>query len=97
MEQRQFRHHRDAQPSPPHAGHRGHAASSRECVTTSRRIVQRINAEVGKIRLLPATAEKFKADGAVLSGGTPQAFGNRIAREIAVWRETVSALSIKVE
>jgi len=60
-------------------------------------IVRRVNAELGKILVLPATAEKFKADGAVPSGGTPQAFGSRIAREIASWRDTVSALNIKVE
>ncbi|QHI96874.1 tripartite tricarboxylate transporter substrate binding protein [Xylophilus rhododendri] len=60
-------------------------------------IVQRINSEVGKILLLPATAEKFKADGAMPAGGTPAAFGQRIATEIAAWHETVTALKIKVE
>jgi hypothetical protein len=53
----------------------------------------RINAELGRILLPPATAEKW----AVPGGGTPQSFGSCIARETAIWRETVSALNIKVE
>lgn len=60
-------------------------------------IVQRLNAEIGRILVLPATAEKFKADGAVPEGGTAQGFGQRIKREIDIWRETVTALGIKVE
>ena len=60
-------------------------------------IVQRLNAEIGRILLLPATAEKFKADGAVPEGGSAAAFGKRIEREIGVWHEAVTALGIKVE
>jgi len=60
-------------------------------------IVRRVNGEIAAILRLDATAEKFKADGAVPAGGTPEAFGQRIASEIATWREVVGALNIKID
>jgi len=60
-------------------------------------IVQRINTEVNKVLALPATPEKFQADGAEPAGGTPQAFHDLIARETAHWREVVGQLGVKPE
>ena len=60
-------------------------------------IVRRVNGEIATILRLGATTEKFKADGAVPAGGTPEAFGQRIASEIATWREVVGALNIKID
>jgi tripartite-type tricarboxylate transporter receptor subunit TctC len=60
-------------------------------------VVSRINAEVNKVLSLPATAEKFQAEGVVPAAETPAIFGRRIEREIAQWRETVGALGIKPE
>lgn len=58
--------------------------------------IQRLDSEIGKILALPATAEKFKADGAIPEGGTAQDFGERIKREIDIRRKTVSPPGIKV-
>ncbi len=60
-------------------------------------IVQRINTEVNKVLALPATPVKFQADGAIVAGGSAAAFGARIEREIAFWREAVPALGVKPE
>lgn len=60
-------------------------------------IVQRINTEVNKMLAMPATPVKFQADGAIVAGGTAAAFGARIEREIAFWREAVPALGVKPE
>jgi len=60
-------------------------------------VVSRLNAEVNKVLALPATPEKFQADGIVPAPGTPAAFKSRIEREVSQWRETVGVLGIKPE
>lgn len=60
-------------------------------------VVARANAECNKVLALPATPVRFETDGALPAGGTAAAFGERIRREIAIWREAVPALGVKPE
>jgi len=62
-----------------------------------RPIVERINAEVGKILQLKETGDKLQTDGVSPAGGTPQQFRERIQREIALWRKVVADTGVKVE
>jgi tripartite-type tricarboxylate transporter receptor subunit TctC len=60
-------------------------------------LLKRINEEVGKILAAPETAQKLEIDGAYAAGGTPQAFGATIAKEVAMWRQVVGKLHIKTD
>ena len=62
-----------------------------------RPIVERINAEVGKILKLKETGDKLRTDGVSPAGGTPQQFRERIQKEIALWRKVVADTGVKVE
>jgi len=60
-------------------------------------IVGWLNAEIAKALRLPETAERFAADGVVPVGSTPEAFGERIQREMHRWRKVVMDAGIKPE
>ena len=62
-----------------------------------RPIVERINAEVGKILALKETGDKLQTDGVSPAGGTPQQFRERIQKEISLWRKVVADTGVKVE
>ena len=62
-----------------------------------RPVVERINAEVGKILKLRETAEQLQTDGVSPAGGTPDEFRERIQKEIALWRKVVAVTGVKVE
>jgi tripartite-type tricarboxylate transporter receptor subunit TctC len=59
--------------------------------------VQRLNQEVGKILARPEAAQKLEVDGAYPGGGTPEAFGETIAKETAQWHTVVGKLGIKAD
>ena len=60
-------------------------------------IVGRLNAEIASALQLPETAEHLAADGVVPAGGTPEAFLERIRKDIAVWRKVVADAGLKAE
>ena len=60
-------------------------------------VVGRLNAEITRALQLPETAEHLAADGVVPAGGTPEAFLERIRKDIAVWRKVVADAGLKVE
>jgi len=62
-----------------------------------RPVVERINAEVGKILKLTETADQLQTDGVSPAGGSAAQFGERIQKEIALWRKVVATTGVKVE
>ncbi len=54
-------------------------------------VVARLNAEINKALTLPEVQQQLALEGAVPMPGTPQAFGQLIAREIPRWAEVVKA------
>ena len=60
-------------------------------------VVGRLNAEIARALQLPETAEHLAADGVVPAGGTPEAFLERIRKDVAVWRNVVADAGLKVE
>jgi tripartite-type tricarboxylate transporter receptor subunit TctC len=57
--------------------------------------VARLNAAVNKALQLPEVMQQLASEGASPMGGTPQAFGALIAREIPRWREVVRAGNVR--
>jgi tripartite-type tricarboxylate transporter receptor subunit TctC len=60
-----------------------------------RPIVLRLNAEINKALLSPAMAEKFTADGSVMTGGTPEQFAEHLRSETAKWAGVIKTAGIK--
>ena len=58
-------------------------------------VVARLNAEVNKALQMPSVAQQLATEGAIATPGTPQAFGELIAREIPRWAEVVKAGNVK--
>jgi tripartite-type tricarboxylate transporter receptor subunit TctC len=57
--------------------------------------VARLNAAINKALQVPEVAQQLATEGATPMGGTPQAFGALIAREIPRWREVVKAGNVR--
>jgi tripartite-type tricarboxylate transporter receptor subunit TctC len=62
-----------------------------------RPIVDRINGEANKIIRQKDMEEKLQADGVAPAGGTPEQFGQIIAREIPQWKKVAAQAKVKVE
>jgi tripartite-type tricarboxylate transporter receptor subunit TctC len=60
-------------------------------------VVDKLAAAVQRAVRAPALAERLKRDGVEPVGGTPQAFGELIAREIKEWRALAQAARISLE
>ncbi|WP_186332421.1 tripartite tricarboxylate transporter substrate binding protein [Bordetella genomosp. 13] len=60
-------------------------------------LVQRINSEVNKLLATPEAAEKMEIDGAYTAGGTSEAFGATIGKEVAMWRQVIDKLGLKLD
>jgi tripartite-type tricarboxylate transporter receptor subunit TctC len=60
-------------------------------------VVARLNAEIARALQLPEAAEQLASDGVVPAGGTPDAFLERIRKDIAVWRKVVADAGLKLE
>jgi tripartite-type tricarboxylate transporter receptor subunit TctC len=58
---------------------------------------RRLNAIVNEALALPDVARQLAVEGAVPMPGTPQAFGDLIAREIPRWREVVRSGNVRPE
>ena len=59
--------------------------------------VARLNAEINKALALPDVLAQLAVEGATPMPGTPQTFGDLIAREIPRWAEVVKAGNVKPE
>jgi tripartite-type tricarboxylate transporter receptor subunit TctC len=64
---------------------------------TPRSVVDRYNAEFGKMLNNPEVIERLERDGSSPAGGTPEAFAERIAKEIALWSRVIERARVKVE
>ncbi|MBY0440417.1 MAG: tripartite tricarboxylate transporter substrate binding protein [Burkholderiales bacterium] len=64
---------------------------------TPRPIVDRINGDLQKALSNKEMISRLNADGVEPAGGTPEAFGARIAREIELWRKIVAQAGVKAE
>ncbi|MFN9153354.1 MAG: tripartite tricarboxylate transporter substrate binding protein [bacterium] len=64
---------------------------------TPRPIVDRINADLQKALSNKEMITRLNADGVEPAGGTPEAFGARIAREIELWKKIVAQAGVKAE
>jgi tripartite-type tricarboxylate transporter receptor subunit TctC len=60
-------------------------------------VVDKLAAAVQRAVRTPALAERLKRDGVEPVGGTPQAFGELIAREIKEWRALAQSARISLE
>jgi tripartite-type tricarboxylate transporter receptor subunit TctC len=63
----------------------------------SRAIVERLNRGVNEALAVPAVREKFAVTGAVPVGGTPEAFGAFIRREVIKWGAVIRDAGIRAE
>jgi tripartite-type tricarboxylate transporter receptor subunit TctC len=64
---------------------------------TPKAIVSRLNAEINAILKESDVIDRMHAVGFELIGGTPEAFGELIARETATWAPVVRKLGIRVD
>lgn len=64
---------------------------------TPRPIVQKINGEVIRVLASPTLQEKYAAGGMEVASSTPAAFGDRMAKEIDIWKKVVRESDIRVE
>ena len=62
-----------------------------------RPILDRVNGDLNKILQNKDMQEKLATDGVTAAGGTPEAFGALIKRDIDVWRKVVQKAGVKLE
>jgi tripartite-type tricarboxylate transporter receptor subunit TctC len=66
-------------------------------VRTPHAIVERLNREIAAILQTPAIQEPFAAGGSVVTGGTPEQFGDYLKSELAKFARLVKDAGIKAE
>lgn len=59
--------------------------------------VAKLNGEISKILQMPDVIQALKSKGSTPGGGTPQDFGNYIAKEKAKWADVVKAAGAQVD
>ena len=64
---------------------------------TPQPIIDRLNGAINKVLQDPAVKKNLEGDGMIASGGTPQAFGERIRKDYERWTKVVKESNIKVE
>ena len=64
---------------------------------TPRPIVDRYNAEFGRMLKSRDVVERLEGDGSSPVGGSPEAFGERLAKEIALWTKVIARAGVKVD
>jgi tripartite-type tricarboxylate transporter receptor subunit TctC len=62
-----------------------------------RPIVDRLNGELNRALKTKEMADRLEGDGLSAAGGTPEAFGERIAKDIELYRRIVAKAGIKLE
>lgn len=65
--------------------------------STPRAIVDRLNAEFGKILKNREVIQRLQNDGSAPAGGTPEDFETRLQKEMALWSKVIARGAIKVE
>jgi tripartite-type tricarboxylate transporter receptor subunit TctC len=60
-------------------------------------VIEKLAAACDRAVRAPELIERFRRDGIDPGGGTPAAFGERIGREIAQWRELIASVKINAE
>ena len=64
---------------------------------TSKAIIDKLNSEVNKAIKDPDFAKRIALDGLEPAGGTPEAFGELLKREVAEWAEVVKAANVRAD
>jgi tripartite-type tricarboxylate transporter receptor subunit TctC len=64
---------------------------------TPREIINRLNAEAGKIMKLPASMERLAGDGVVTQAETPEYFAALLKEERAKWTRVIREAGVKAE
>ncbi len=64
---------------------------------TPKAIIDRLNSEINKAVKDPDFAKRIAQDGLEPAGGTPEAFGELLKREVVEWAEVVKAANVKAE
>jgi tripartite-type tricarboxylate transporter receptor subunit TctC len=64
---------------------------------TSKAIIDKLNSEINKAIKDPDFAKRIALDGLEPAGGTPEAFGDLLKREVAEWAEVVKAANVKAD
>ena len=65
--------------------------------STPAAVINRLNAEINRALLLPDVGQQLAAEGAFPMPGSPQAFGQLIAREIPRWAAVVKAGQVRAD
>ena len=64
---------------------------------TPRAIVDRYNAEFARMLKSRELIDRLESDGSSPAGGTPEAFGERLTREIALWSRVIARAGVKID
>lgn len=64
---------------------------------TPRPVVEKLNAELGRMLKDPAVVERFAKQGVQPVGGTPEQFAQQVASEIRKWGDLIQRADIKVQ
>jgi tripartite-type tricarboxylate transporter receptor subunit TctC len=64
---------------------------------TPRPIIDRYNAEFGRMLKSRDVIDRLEGDGSSPVGGTPEAFGERLAKEIALWSKVIARAGVKID
>ncbi|MCC6531988.1 MAG: tripartite tricarboxylate transporter substrate binding protein [Burkholderiales bacterium] len=64
---------------------------------TPRDIVQRLHKEIVAVLALPEVRERISGLGAIVVGNTPEAFGEHIRQELALWQRVIAAAGIRAD
>ncbi len=62
---------------------------------TPKAVIDKLNSEINKAIKDPDFAKRIAQDGLEPAGGTPEAFGELLKREVAEWAEVVKAANVK--
>ena len=52
-------------------------------------IADRLTHEIGELLKLPEVRERFEQQGNAVQGGTPEQMRDRVAKELAMWKQVV--------
>jgi tripartite-type tricarboxylate transporter receptor subunit TctC len=64
---------------------------------TPRPVVDRLNAEFNRILKMKDVSDRLQSDGSSPAGGTPEDFGARIVKEMALWSSVIKKAGVKVD